>query len=351
MNIVHVISKRTDRRDQACEWVAKLDRGLNAREKQDLQDWYERHPGNAEALLEVAFTWDRMDSLSRLSDLFPIDQSRSKSWARPTLALTASLMLTVMAWFWLDFQSGAQDFGANSVDSIAKAYETAVGVQSRINLQDDSELILNTDSRIWVRYSADQRNVVLERGEVHITVAPDKDRPFNVYVGNSFVQAVGTAFNLEITDDQRVELIVTEGKVLVGLNKIPVSPETLSGEQLKAVSPAENSMIIDAGEFVVLGDLNDEVEKLEAEELEVKLSWRGGDLIFRGEPLAEAIAEIERYTQVEFVITDEELKKVRVAGLFKAGDVEGLLLTLEQYFNVVYQRVAEDKIILSSQSD
>ena len=63
---------------------------------------------------------------------------------------------------------------------------------------------------------------------------------------------------------------------------------------------------------------------------------------------SEAIAEIERYTQVEFVIVDDKLKQVRVAGLFKAGDVEGLLTTLEENFNVVYERVSEEKIILSS---
>ena len=38
----------------------------------------------------------------------------------------------------------------------------------------------------------------------------------------------------------------------------------------------------------------------------------------RGESLAAAVAEVGRYTPVEFVIEDENLQQVRVAGLFQS---------------------------------
>ena len=45
-----------------------------------------------------------------------------------------------------------------------------------------------------------------------------------------------------------------------------------------------------------------------------------------------------RYTTARFVIVDEDLRQVRVAGLFKRGDVAGFLSTLEANFDIVHAR-------------
>ena len=79
-----------------------------------------------------------------------------------------------------------------------------------------------------------------------------------------------------------------------------------------------------------------------------ELSWRDGNLIFRGESLAVAAAEVGRYTPVEFVFVDEGLQKVRVAGFFKAGDVTGFLSNLEANFDITYERVDDQTILLSA---
>jgi len=81
----------------------------------------------------------------------------------------------------------------------------------------------------------------------------------------------------------------------------------------------------------------------------VKLSWRKGNLIFRGESLEEAVREVERYTPVEFVFLDQDLKKIRVAGLFKAGDVRGLLATLRENFDIVYQYTDDQTVLLGKE--
>ena len=101
------------------------------------------------------------------------------------------------------------------------------------------------------------------------------------------------------------------------------------------------------GETTILGSPGEEIAKISPEEIAVKLSWREGNLIFRGESLAEAVDEIGRYTSVEFVILDENLKKLRISGLFKSGDVEGLLATLRKNFNISHTRQGKETVILS----
>ena len=179
---------------------------------------------------------------------------------------------------------------------------------------------------------------------MHVQVAHDESRPLSVIAGDTIVKAVGTAFSLEINSNQQIELVVTEGKVLVGVHRsalggtADISPDIL----------ASSSVMVAAGEQLVLGTREEEIVEVSAEEIEVKLSWRQGNLIFRGESLEDAVAEIGRYTTVEFVILDDDLKKVRIAGLFKAGDVDGLLATLRQNFSISYQRTGDGKIMLTS---
>jgi transmembrane sensor len=117
------------------------------------------------------------------------------------------------------------------------------------------------------------------------------------------------------------------------------------------VTPAvlgSSSVTVAAGEQLILGSSQEEITEVSLEEIEVKLSWRQGNLIFRGESLEDAVAEIGRYTTVEFVILDDDLKRVRIAGLFRAGDVDGLLATLRENFDISYQWTDDGKILLSS---
>ena len=69
---------------------------------------------------------------------------------------------------------------------------------------------------------------------------------------------------------------------------------------------------------------------------------------FREKTLEEAIHEISRYTSVEFEILDDNIRAVRVAGLFKAGDINGLLLTLRENFQIPSQRVGTERVLLGA---
>jgi transmembrane sensor len=332
---------------KACLWLAKIDRGLSVIEEEELHSWLIAHPGHKEAFMRAAEMSDKMDSLSRLADMFPEPVRRSNKTFGFSLAITASFLVVFLAavmGFFND-ESTAQKAAVLAENLFGeKRFETGKGEQSSVTLADGSVLILNTNTLVKTKYSGQQRLLMLERGEVHINVAHDSRRPFSVYIGDKIVRAIGTAFNLEIKEDRQVELIVTEGKVLVGVRA--AAPQTLSALARADLPELPSSQVVAEGEQLVLGD--EQVEFLEAEEINVKLSWRGGNLVFRGESLETAIAEIGRYTTVEFIVQSEELKRLRIAGRFKAGDVEGLLAALQENFNVVIHRVSEEKVVLMS---
>lgn len=341
--------------DEASEWLARLDRGLSADEERALRSWLSQSDEHRAALLRLASLWDRMGSLSLLSELFPRPIRQQKSLRRYYPAVAASALfaiLMVAAWQlgspWPAQFSRWWQPDDNVVAIVDGVYETAIGEQTTVTLPDHSVLVLNTNSLIKVVYSDKQRLLILDRGEMNIEVAHDAERPLSVMAGQKIVQAVGTAFNVQIINDSEVELIVTEGKVLVAeRGDIRGDAGAKAGNDSFKPLP-ERSTVVSKGERVVLGASVEEIAKVSDSDISAQLSWRQGHLVFRGETLAEAVVELSRYTPVKFELADASLRDIRIGGRFKAGDVDGLLATLHENFNIDYERPDAERVLLKA---
>lgn len=340
---------------EASRWVARMDKGLSSTDEAALQDWMAKDPRNVHELLTVTRDWDEMDELSRLAELFPEEDGRPTAAPQRNRIWVAAavVILSIASGVWWLSGFGSADSAPTSA-SIADTFETAIGEQSTITLTDGTVVVLNTNSLLRVAYTDKARVLLLERGELHVEVADDGARPLSVIARDRIVQAVGTAFTVEITERDRVEVIVTNGKVLVGVRPAqPRTSESARGEQQRplAIPPVlaeTDANTVDAGQVVLLGTPQPVVASVTDEEIEVRLSWREGRLVFRGESLEEALAEIERYTTVQFVFLDPDLKTRSVTGRFRAGDVEGLLIALKTNFNISYERGADGQVLLRS---
>ena len=337
---------------RASQWIAKIDRGLTDREESGFKAWLFESDENYSTFMAMAKVWDRMDSLASLADICPESARTTNQLRRYALPIAATVALAAMlaAWGLVELRNG--DLPANLVAQQTDIYETGIGGRSTFDLSDGTRIVLNTNSRVRIHYTNSNRFLDLERGEMHVKVAHDPSRPLSVMVGDRVVQAVGTEFNVEITDDKRIELVVTEGVVLIGVldeavaNSMPDQPVILT----------QSSAVVAAGQEVVIEANQDSADgiapkPLNSDDIAVKLSWREGNLIFRGESLEEAISEVGRYTEVKFIFLDEMSKKKSVSGFYRAGDVDALLASLRQNFNISYEWVAEDKVAFSLDND
>jgi len=328
--------------EQASEWVAKIDRELTEQEIQDFRVWLKTSEQHEKVFTQMAQMWDKMDALERLSELFPA-QDMVESKRQPTkwyMAAAASLFLAVSS-FMLTTQTNSI-WGDNFV-----RYETAVGESSTITLADNSKVLLNTNSVLKVTYTDDYRLLNLEQGELHVDVAHDKSRPLSVVANGKIFQAVGTAFNVQVRLGD-IELIVTDGKVVLA-DLEPDEDEVHEALQFNtSKAPA-----VSKGEMVSLKRKQQvdlvEVQTIAQPELNASLSWRQGNLIFRGESLEEAMKEVSRYTPVKFQIADKAIEDMKIAGRFKIGDVNGLVAALSSNFNIKANRVNKNLVILTKQ--
>ena len=346
MNNIRQFSSKEDIQEQACLWVSRLDRGLLEEEKVQLDEWLSESNAHRQALLDAASLWDDMSVLNELSGLFPQPQSRKTKqkhrmgkqvvWGMAATFFVVAVALSVIVqrtWF-----ESAPQFA-----NISEKVQTGVGEQKNVILADGSKLHLNTNSIVTVDFSASARNIVLLRGEAHFEVAHDKQRPFSVTAGSNTVTAVGTAFNMQYVDDNAFELVVTEGKVLVKDRFSAASNDLLFGRK----SVTEEGLLMFAGEKATVQGKVEARENLSQNDIDDDLAWQQGMIVFKGEPLEAVLAEIGRYTPVRFNISDDALRKRRVAGYFKVGDIDGLLSALKSSFNIEYEKVTENSIQLS----
>lgn len=332
--------------DQACVWLSRIDRDLTNDERAELAAWLSQHPDHLTLLIGIAEEWDKLDAVSPLVGGIPGSSRKSaggRSYKKMSLAIAASLFIALVST--LLYQSQIPREGAAEPSAQRQSFVTEIGEKSNVILSDGSELTINTNTRLSIEFTAEERKLVLHSGEMFIHVKPNRNLPFNVYVGDKVVQAVGTAFNVEFVEQGNVEIIVTDGSVIVR-SETPHPKDPATGTKTNAIA-REGLVPVKAGEiFQTVADVPVH-RPLTPVEASTKLAWQSGNLVFHGETLAQAIREIERYSRVEFVITDSRLNDIVVAGVFKAGDIDGLLKTLEDNFEVSYQRLNSDQVLLA----
>jgi transmembrane sensor len=259
-------------------------------------------------------------------------------------------------------------FGGEQFDNSNGYYASAIGKHTSIPLPDGSVVVLNTNSRIKVEYTQDHRNIFLIQGEAHFDVAKNKNRPFRVHAGKGRVEAVGTAFTVYLRKED-VEVLVTEGKVELAELKTTETASTLSGDGLISQNenkepalyiaiPVEQFGRLEAGEGATIyvsqsNEVKRELPSVKVEAMDDKQrkrrdTWREGFVLFTGDTLEDVITEISRYSPVEIEIIDPALKKVRIGGQFKIGDLDGLFDTLEFSFGLNITKLENKRIEISA---
>lgn len=355
MSSVVSINSEDERLDTATRWILKLDStSLTEEERSALGDWLVKDQKNCEVLLEVATTWDKINVLAGLSDFFPHSltsvlkpRTLFDGWGL-NLVLCACLAVLVVTASMI-----ANIFTSELKPTQTARYQTEIGETKVILLPDGSEVVMNTNTKLALAYSSSARLLSLAQGEIVVSVAKE-DRPLSVIALDRIVQAKGTEFVVEITADEKVDVMVTEGRVVVGIqpsNNRPPKMEELSDDF--AAPPvlfqlADNSNSLGAGEQLTLRDSAATKKIIQSDDIEVRLSWRRGGLIFKSIPLARALKEVERYTSVEFEVLDERLKSKVLTGRFKTGDVTALLDVLKTNFGIHAEFDGADRILLSS---
>ncbi|MDR0264502.1 MAG: FecR domain-containing protein [Sphingobacterium sp.] len=171
------------------------------------------------------------------------------------------------------------DYATTSKDEVhLHKLSVPIGGTYRIQLNDGTIVWLNADSEVEYPsvFTGDERRVRI-KGEAFFEVAKDPDKPFRVQVGESTVEAVGTAFNINThLKEGQIKTILTEGRI--------------------KVSVADKSVLIDKGNATLVESRQITVAKADPEEA---VAWKEGYFYFGGKDLRSIMSEIARWYDIE----------------------------------------------------
>ena len=208
-------------------------------------------------------------------------------------------------------------------------YSTPVGGLQTFTLRDGSRLTLNTDSAARVHFDRGQRRIDLDSGEAYFVAARDPSRPFTVFVANSRITALGTEFSVR-RNPSSVQVIVAEGRV------------QLSTSGAAAPSAADS---FEAGTVALVRGADISTRHASELDLDALLSWRNGFIVLRDTPLAEAVAEFNRFHARKIVLGDASIGELKVSGKFRPTNAEAFLWLLEKGFPVTVEQRKESIVI------
>ncbi len=197
--------------DEAADWLMRLSQSnVSEADKAEWERWRTSSPERHRAWARAQLLLGKLGGLPPALAMSALDRPSNPS-RRVAVAKLATLLALLPtgwgSWKLLESQHWTADV------------RSAVGERRALTLADGSQVTLNTDTAIDIRFDTDQRLIQLRQGEILVQTAPDtspRARPFRVSTHEGRMQALGTRFTVR-EYGARTQLAVLEGAVRVDL--------------------------------------------------------------------------------------------------------------------------------------
>jgi len=287
--------------DQAIAWSVRLRlRVANAGELQAFEAWR-----RADARHEAA--WRRIESMQQdLQQLRSLPPQVAGKVLAASAREAAGRRRNAMKLMLGGAMVGAAAYAGRDSAWMQLAtadYSTGVGHRRTVQLEDGSELVLNTDTAVNVRYEASRRLVEVRRGEILVTTGRDASssprRPFLVSTEDGMMQALGTRF-LVRKEPGQTRLTVLEHAVEL----------TSPGVAAPVLAQAGDSLYMS----------RQAIWSADPTGLD-PVAWTEGVIAAREMRMDRFVAELARY-RTGLLRCDAEVASLPVSGVFQLQDTD-----------------------------
>nr|WP_238353632.1 FecR domain-containing protein [Pseudomonas proteolytica] len=271
--------------DQALDWLIAL-QCPQPGQQAEFQAWLDADPSHAQAFAKAQAAWGGAPVHSAAVALNAPRKPSAWRRIRPhwkPLATAAVLLLGLFSF-------------SNLPVRLQADHLTVVGERQRLQLDDGSKVLLNTNSAFSSTIDEHQRIARLYQGEAFFEVAANRGLPLQIDAGPVRASVSDTAFAVRYLN----------GEAQVQVQRGDVDLSTTFGN---------NRVRLSAGESIRVGPKGfGQPAKLDATK---ELAWVQGRLIFENCPMSEVLAELRRYYPGWIVNTNEQLASVAVTGNYR----------------------------------
>ncbi|RQO63793.1 iron dicitrate transport regulator FecR [Variovorax sp. KBW07] len=329
--------------EEARAWVRRIRSGeATGRDARLLRQWCARSTQHSEAFARARQEWHDIGGIAATYQrLYPASSSMPH---RAAVAATAALPDPRRRWM---LGAGLSAAGAAAVvaaihpplalwpswSELAADYRTGTGQQAKVALSDHVELTLNTQTSLAVQGTGGEAGEAGEGGDRVRLIAGEASvqrgagaRPVELLAGNArIVPGVGSV-EVRRADDERYCVTCTEGRAEV-------------------LHTAGSNVALREGERVWYGPAG--LAAVTPVDMEQALAWRRGVVVFRGTPLSEAVAEINRYRAGRVVLANESLAGRRLSGHFRISALDEAIVQIEKLFGAHVTRLPAGVVLLA----
>ncbi|AZC16841.1 MULTISPECIES: FecR family protein [Pseudomonas] len=297
---------------EAASWFARNRNDPDRASRKAFDAWM-AHPAHARAYAEFEELWVDLAQLQQLSRPIPLPRRKAPTW-RPALAAAAAVLCAVLA----------LNLGTSPAPHVQQIAAQEHGARA-FKLPDGSTLYVNANTRVKVDFSAQQRDVYLQQGQLYLEVAADKERPLWVHSGAAKVRVVGTAFDVRRGQHQLV--------VSVAHGQVAFSPDGRTDDL--ALLGARQRAIYDLQKGTLRQQTldNDDVA-----------DWRTGHLAFRNRDLASLVDELNLYRRQPVQLAEGPLGAYKVSGNLDVNDPDALIKALPALIPVKTVALADGQV-------
>ena len=334
--------------EQAVAWRLRLAES-RSETSHELEEWLAADVRNTAAWCKVQSPWEILGDHSTAPEIIHLRRaalayaSGTESGSRSRLRLNRRIAAFGVGAAALILALGSALFWQSQHHF--DVYRTKAGERRTETLSDGSEITLDSNSEVRVRYSKHSRELILANGQAVFNVAHDVLRPFSVAANRHEIVATGTAFNVDLLGSQ---LLVTllEGHVIVMPHDGDKDGAQPGADSPGTASSPESRITLDAGEQLVIAPRL--VPRITRVNVDHAVAWEKGRLVFQDEPLASVVRRVERYSAHPIVIADESTAELRISGVFHEGDIQGFVSTVVSYLPVHAEQEGDGSIRLGS---
>lgn len=285
---------------------------VSAQDQADCLQWRQQHPQHEQAwqcLLVISNKFTHLPARTPVRKV--LQQANDHTLSRRRLLQWSAIGgATFMA-------SGYGLLHTPLIKASLACHQTATGDIKKLQLDDGTELTLNTRSAVDVFFSEQQRRIVLYHGEILIQTGHESPRrPFVVDTEHGRLTALGTRFAVRHHDDYAC-VSVLDGRVALQSARTGQQQQLNPGQKARLsqthISPIQTVS-------------------------ETQTAWQQGLLVAEQMTVAEFVEEIRRYRR-GFVFYDDAIAGLQLSGVFSLRDTDRALKNLSSTLpvEVVYR--------------
>jgi len=307
---------------EAGAWITRRDstEWSNA-DQAALDAWLAASTAHMIAFIRLDDMWKRAD---RLKALKPNARQRTglmRRFASGTFAMKAVAAAVVAACI------GAAAF-LTPLRPTETVYATAIGAHKALKLPDGSRIDLNTDTTLRLSRSANRVTVTLDKGEAFFQIKHDPRRLFVVLAGRHRVIDIGTEFLMR-SQPNHLEVTLISGSARLD------APD----------GRMQTPILLRPGDDLTVANNLITTTRKSSHRLAEELGWRRGMLIFEATPLADVVAEFNRYSVRKIVVADRVTASIPLSASFPTDGADSFLELAKAMLKVRVDRRGDDIVI------